>query len=627
MAIVENFYNGDMARSIRETLTKNFANIARYIPNNFISLTSMERQNLPDDYKTHFKLVFDKEQEYVYRWSEVERNWRQYLIRAKDEYARAEADTNTERAFADAEIGIDIDGTENPYVITFYNRKGTAKDSVFLNALNIKYNEDYSVQTIIDKIISDFNSLDNFVGDRDIFLNNADITATTITGALNEINQKTLDNKLKVDNILDGTTVVPKADHANEADHALNADMAEDSKKLGGQLPSYYATQEGLDNTNDILTNTISRVEKNENDIASLQQGLANTDKNLADVTDKVQQHDTKLDTLSEQQANLTVDLEKVSGTLDDLIDRVGWEVILPDTPVTPTVSCVFKIGENYSGKTLSLPTDTYTTEDLIREVYNLCSQIQNPTIDLVGFGNECKIECSCPKAIGIAGTPNDPDEEKTCSIGFVDSRARAVSDLMLSATFKINDSTSPAVITIVDSNRKDIVLPEDLLDCSVFDDREVVLDLTNKIVISDTKEPENPDAPVEPVRVRGLISGNSYAGKVMTVDVVDLNELKSTIVANDSSGLVSSFEGGYDFVLSSYEELSDGRKRYEISYSYQVTHTALFECIEELDGTDSITIGNVTLREDLQPCVGFQDESGDKGKILNNIVTFTPTE
>ena len=84
MAIVENFYNGDMARPIREIITKNFANVAKYIPNNFISLTTMERQNLSDDYKTHFKLVFDKEQEYVYRLSEVERNWKQYLIRAKD---------------------------------------------------------------------------------------------------------------------------------------------------------------------------------------------------------------------------------------------------------------------------------------------------------------------------------------------------------------------------------------------------------------------------------------------------------------------------------------------------------------------------------------------------------------
>ena len=41
MAIIENFYNGDRARNIIEVLTKNFANVAKYIPNNFISLTSV----------------------------------------------------------------------------------------------------------------------------------------------------------------------------------------------------------------------------------------------------------------------------------------------------------------------------------------------------------------------------------------------------------------------------------------------------------------------------------------------------------------------------------------------------------------------------------------------------------
>ena len=60
MAIVENFYNGDMARPIREIITKNFANVAKYIPNNFISLTTMERQNLSDDYKTKSKIDFYK---------------------------------------------------------------------------------------------------------------------------------------------------------------------------------------------------------------------------------------------------------------------------------------------------------------------------------------------------------------------------------------------------------------------------------------------------------------------------------------------------------------------------------------------------------------------------------------
>ena len=347
MAIVENFYNGDMARPIREIITKNFANVAKYIPNNFISLTTMERQNLSDDYKTHFKLVFDKEQEYVYRWSEVERNWKQYLIRAKDEYARAEADTNTERAFADAEVGKDINGGLNPYAITFYNRKGTAKDSIFLTSANIQYDDEYSTQEIIEKIISDFNSLNSFVGDRDVFLNNQDITAKTITGALNEINQKTIDNKTEIDNILDGTTTVPNADHANEADHAINADMAEDSNKLGGQLPSYYATQAGLDSTNESLTNTISRVEKNESDIAELQTGLENTNTNLSNLSDKVDVHETKIENLSQVQATQGGRLDDLEASLNALDDQIGWEILLGDRSL-------FKVGESYAGKTLA---------------------------------------------------------------------------------------------------------------------------------------------------------------------------------------------------------------------------------------------------------------------------------
>lgn len=328
MAIVENFYNGDMARPIREIITKNFANVAKYIPNNFISLTTMERQNLSDDYKTHFKLVFDKEQEYVYRWSEVERNWKQYLIRAKDEYARAEADTNTERAFADAEIGKSMDGSLNPYTITFYNRKGTAKDSVFLTSANVQYNNEHSVQSIIEKIISDFNSLNNFVGDRNIFLDNPDITAKTITGALNEINQKTINNKIEIDNILDGTTTVPKAEHANEADHALNANIAEDSNKLGGQLPSYYATQAGLDSTNQSLTETISRVEKNESDIAELQKGLTDTNTNLSDLTNKVATHDVILNQINDTLATQGNDIENLQLGLEQLTDQIGWEIL-----------------------------------------------------------------------------------------------------------------------------------------------------------------------------------------------------------------------------------------------------------------------------------------------------------
>lgn len=339
MAIIENFYNGDRARNIREILTQNFANVAKYIPNNFISLTSIERQNLTDDYKTHFKLVFDKEQEYVYRWSEVERNWKQYLIRAKDEYARAEVNANSETAFTDAQIGIDINGKTNPYTITFYNRDYTdqdgvahskvAKDSVFLTAANIKYNDTYSTQKIIEKIIADLTSLDEFVGDRSVFLNNSDIIATTVTGALNEINQKTIDNKSRLDNIMDGITVVPKAQHANEADHALDADMADDSQKLGGQFPSYYATQDELTATNTTLDNTIKRVTTNEGNIADLQEGLQKTNTNVTNLTKRVDENKTDINQLYANQATQSEEIEELVASMSDIASQIGWEMLL----------------------------------------------------------------------------------------------------------------------------------------------------------------------------------------------------------------------------------------------------------------------------------------------------------
>ena len=338
MAIIENFYNGDRARNIREVLTKNFANVAKYIPNNFISLTTIERQNLTDDYKTHFKLVFDKEQEYVYRWSEIDRDWKQYLIRARDEYARGETNTNSETAFAEAEIGIDINGNANPYTVTFYNRDYTdqdgvfhsksAKDSIFLTAANIKYNDTYSTQKIIEKIIADLTSLDEFVGDRDVFLNNSDITAKTVTGALNEINEKTIDNKTRLDNIMNGTTVVPKANHANEADHALEADMADDSKMLGGQLPSYYATQAGLNSTNKTLNETITRVTVNESDIVSLRTDLTQTQNDVTELDSRIDDQDAAILALTQSQATQREDLDNLTTEVEELKDQVGWEIL-----------------------------------------------------------------------------------------------------------------------------------------------------------------------------------------------------------------------------------------------------------------------------------------------------------
>lgn len=465
MAIVENFYNGDMARPIREIITKNFANVAKYIPNNFISLTTMERQNLSDDYKTHFKLVFDKEQEYVYRWSEVERNWKQYLIRAKDEYARAEADTNTERAFADAEVGKDINGGLNPYAITFYNRKGTAKDSIFLTSANIQYDDEYSTQEIIEKIISDFNSLNSFVGDRDVFLNNQDITAKTITGALNEINQKTIDNKTEIDNILDGTTTVPNADHANEADHAINADMAEDSNKLGGQLPSYYATQAGLDSTNESLTNTISRVEKNESDIAELQTGLENTNTNLSDLSDKVDVHETKIENLSQVQATQGGRLDDLEASLNALDDQIGWEILLGDRSL-------FKVGESYAGKTLA----TYLTQDDIEIMDSILgAETVSASNNIVSFNNYA---ITCQKGRVTTGeTPYD-----TYALYFSSPKIEETKTLF-ALMFELDNNYDRTGVAIEDeSATSQITLPSDLPNCTAVN--ENAGDLFEKMTI-----------------------------------------------------------------------------------------------------------------------------------------------
>lgn len=413
MAIITNFYNGDMARPIREIITQNFANVAKYIPNNFISLTGIERQNLPDDYKTHFKLVFDKEQEFTYRWSEVERNWKQYLIRARDEYARREANQNSETAFVDAEIGMDINGQVNPYTITFYNRaydsyntegdnfehhNKAAKDSIFLRALNIQYDSQYSVQTIIDKIISDFNALDDFVGDRSVLTDNPNINANTVTGALDEINDKTIDNKQRLDNIMDGTTPVPKADHADEADHALRADVADDAEMLGGQLPSYYATKAELDSTITDLGATKDRVEKNESDIAELQKGLNKTNQDLSDLTTRVDNHDTNIQNLTNITNTHTTAINDINDTLEKLDDQIGWEVLLGEQ---------FVVGKNYAGKII-YPNFSETNMNSIVDILDrlipvATSELSGKTdafnrVDLIEFGTNRKISIDCYK-------------------------------------------------------------------------------------------------------------------------------------------------------------------------------------------------------------------------------------
>ena len=338
MAIVEKFYNNDRARDIRELLTNNFTNVARYIPNNFLILSTVERQNLTDDYKTHFKLVFDKEMERVYRWSEIKRNWEQYLIYAWDEYARTEANTNSSTAFTEVELGRNLSGDEDPYSITFYSREYTdrdnvfhdrqARDSILLTALNVKFNEENSVQTIIQQLLDDFSSLNDFVGNRDDILQNSDLTQKTVCGAIKEINNKTIENKTRLDDIESGATKVPEAIHAEHADLADIATLAKDSEKLGGQFPSYYAKKSELDSTKDLLDNTINRVTKNESDIVELQNKTDETNTHLQQVDEREAEHYEEFKITQNQVNTNSILIGELDDSLENLKIQMGWEIL-----------------------------------------------------------------------------------------------------------------------------------------------------------------------------------------------------------------------------------------------------------------------------------------------------------
>lgn len=343
MAIVENFYNGDRARDIRELLNQNFANVAKYIPNDFLVLTSIERQNVTDDYKTHFKLVFDKEIQRVYRWSDIKRNWEQYLIYAWDEYARTEANTNSASAFAEVELGTTEAGTEDPYTFTFFSRAYTetngatgasifhpkqAKDSVSLTGANVKFNDDYSMQTITQKLIDDLKSLDDFVGNRDDILNNSNLTAKTVAGAVKEVNTKTIENKTRLDNIENGTTKVPEAIHAEHADLADIATLAKDSEMLGGQLPNYYAKQSDLTETEELLDDTINRVSTNETDILSLYGITTDTNTHLQEVDEREAGHYEEFVQVRNQVSKNSGDIGEINEQLDNMRNQIGWEIL-----------------------------------------------------------------------------------------------------------------------------------------------------------------------------------------------------------------------------------------------------------------------------------------------------------
>ena len=109
---------------------------------------------------------------------------------------------------------------------------------------------------------------------------------------------------------MDGTTKVPEAVHSERADLADVATMAKDSELLGGELPSFYAKQSDLDNTNDLLDNTIDRVTKNETDIAGL---IQKTDKTNAD-----------LEALDKREAEHYQEYIKTRDVVSDNVDRIG---------------------------------------------------------------------------------------------------------------------------------------------------------------------------------------------------------------------------------------------------------------------------------------------------------------
>lgn len=348
MALIEKFYNNDRARNIREILNTNFENVARYIPNNFLSLSTTEKQNLTDDYKANFKLVLDKSLERVHRWSDVTGTWDEYLLYAWDYEARKEAYKNADGAFVEVELGINKEGKDDPYTFTFYNREyteikkpnhldeddaiethdRTAKASITLTGLNVKFDDAYSVTTIIQKILSDFKSLNDFVGNRDDILNNSDITAKTVCGAIKEINQKTIDNKDRLDSIMDGTTKVPEAVHAEHADLADVATMAKDSELFGGEEPSFYAKQSDLNNTNTLLNNTVTRVTKNETDIAGLVQKTDKTNDDLAALDTREANHYNEYKQTKEVVDDNVNRIGALEDGVDDIRNQIGWEIL-----------------------------------------------------------------------------------------------------------------------------------------------------------------------------------------------------------------------------------------------------------------------------------------------------------
>lgn len=306
MAVVQSFFDQQKAGEINAIINNNFKNVAKYIPVHFDTLTTVERLNLGEDWKTGGKLVFDIDQDMVYIWDEDTAEWAEKLLEAKDSLARGKVAELERESYVDVELNSDCE-------LIFKNIKGEIVDRQLLTADKIQYD---SVDTVRSKIMAliqkdtDIETkLDDFIADTNAIIGTTPLptTAKTLTGAINEIHSELDSTTDKVDKILDGTTVVPKAQHA------VNADKATNSEKLGGELPAFYAKQTDLDATNTNVATNTNEISNNRTDIQQLQTDLNSTNDTItANWNDYqttktiVMNNNTRIDSLESAISNLS---------------------------------------------------------------------------------------------------------------------------------------------------------------------------------------------------------------------------------------------------------------------------------------------------------------------------------
>ena len=146
MAIVTSFFDQQRAGEINAIINNNFANVSKYIPIHFDSLTTVERLNLGDDWKQDGKLVYDMDQELVYIWDADSVEWVQHLLEAKDSYARALAQENQKKSFASVTLD------ENCQLI-FKNSLGETVGTQLLTSDKIQYDSTDTIYTKIGKLM------------------------------------------------------------------------------------------------------------------------------------------------------------------------------------------------------------------------------------------------------------------------------------------------------------------------------------------------------------------------------------------------------------------------------------------------------------------------------------------